>query len=312
MTLVAIVAVFLVYELAQYVHTIANGNFTFQQGSPLPNPDDDPDHDGLSNQQEMIWGTDPFNPDSDGDGFKDGEEVASGHNPLIPGPDDILQTDVSNENITDKLSTLIVSGLYAGDLSENADSTTYNEALARIDSQIFQDSQNALTPNEFNSDIKLSDDSKKSQEQYLTSLGLIIEDLWGELIDEPSQVASKFSSLNTEDLSNNPEAQQYFDSKVSYYQNKIVAINSLFVPPSWTNIHQQILIVLRNFEINHRAMTKIGNDPIKGIAAMGNLMSLYQNIKPILTAIVKKIQDNNLNPPGGQLWHLIDTLTNGL
>ena len=42
----------------------------------------DPDHDGLSNKDELDHGTDPFNPDTDGDGFGDGEEVALGSDPL--------------------------------------------------------------------------------------------------------------------------------------------------------------------------------------------------------------------------------------
>jgi gliding motility-associated-like protein len=44
----------------------------------------DCDFDGLSNQQEQLLGTDPFNPDSDGDGVIDGTEVADGTNPLNP------------------------------------------------------------------------------------------------------------------------------------------------------------------------------------------------------------------------------------
>src|SRR3989338_8569758 len=124
--IVAIVAMFLVYQLAQYVHTVANGDSTFQQGTPLPNPDDDPDHDGLDNQQEVIWGSDPFNPDSDGDGFKDGEEVNSGHNPLIPGPDDLISAD----NLTEQFSELTVAGLAEGSLQP--DSPDYAQALADI------------------------------------------------------------------------------------------------------------------------------------------------------------------------------------
>jgi YD repeat-containing protein len=42
----------------------------------------DSDGDGLTDEEEMRLGTDPFNPDSDGDGFPDGLEVALGSNPL--------------------------------------------------------------------------------------------------------------------------------------------------------------------------------------------------------------------------------------
>lgn len=301
----AILGIFLVFKLASYVNAVANRS-TFPQSSPLPSPDNDPDRDGLENQQEVIWGTDPFNPDSDGDGFKDGEEVSSGHDPLKPSPDDVLETG----NMTEELSTLIVSGMYAGVLSEDADPEVFSEALARINFKLLQDSQTALTFQIAENAIKTSDNSKKSQEQYLTSLGRIVEDLWGEMINEPLQVASALDKMTGETVP--AETKQYFNSKSSFYQDKANAAESLSVPPSWNAVHQQIATELRNLEINHRAIANMEEDPIKGIAAMGNLMSLYQNIKPLLVSITQKVRDNNLNPPSGQLWQLVNSLTNGL
>ncbi len=46
---------------------------------------DDFDQDGLSNQAEEFYGTDPNNPDTDGDGHSDGDEVSRGYDPLLPG-----------------------------------------------------------------------------------------------------------------------------------------------------------------------------------------------------------------------------------
>jgi hypothetical protein len=46
---------------------------------------EDSDNDGLTNEEEERYGTDPLNPDTDGDGYLDGEEVRAGYNPLGPG-----------------------------------------------------------------------------------------------------------------------------------------------------------------------------------------------------------------------------------
>ncbi|UCG05098.1 MAG: hypothetical protein JSV83_14365, partial [Desulfobacterales bacterium] len=49
------------------------------------NVDEDDDNDGLSDQEEVVlYGTDPLNPDSDGDGFTDGDEIGNGTDPMDP------------------------------------------------------------------------------------------------------------------------------------------------------------------------------------------------------------------------------------
>lgn len=48
-------------------------------------PPADTDNDGLTDEQEKSYGTDPNDPDTDGDGFKDGEEVRNLYNPLGNG-----------------------------------------------------------------------------------------------------------------------------------------------------------------------------------------------------------------------------------
>jgi len=45
----------------------------------------DSDNDGLDDDLEKLFGTDPANPDTDGDGYLDGEETENGYNPLGEG-----------------------------------------------------------------------------------------------------------------------------------------------------------------------------------------------------------------------------------
>jgi len=45
----------------------------------------DSDQDGLPDEKEPMYGTDPGNPDTDGDGYLDGEEIKNGYNPLGAG-----------------------------------------------------------------------------------------------------------------------------------------------------------------------------------------------------------------------------------
>ncbi len=48
----------------------------------------DPDKDGLTNNEEFHYKTDPLNPDSDRDGYLDGDEIKNGFNPLKYSPGD--------------------------------------------------------------------------------------------------------------------------------------------------------------------------------------------------------------------------------
>ena len=51
---------------------------------------EDFDQDGLSNEEEAVFGTDPYKADSDGDGYGDYTEISGGYDPLKPAPGDRL------------------------------------------------------------------------------------------------------------------------------------------------------------------------------------------------------------------------------
>jgi hypothetical protein len=74
---------------------------------PLDGTETDSDHDGLPDEVEYVYGTDPNNPDTDGDGISDGAEVAQGTNPLdgLPVQTGIIAT-VKTPGIPVDVSTI--------------------------------------------------------------------------------------------------------------------------------------------------------------------------------------------------------------
>ncbi len=82
----------------------------------------DNDHDGLTNEKEILLGTDPSNSDSDTDGLDDGQEVSLGTDPLLTDTDmdgrndyeevlspyyDVLDTIDTSDNDGDGLSNTV-------------------------------------------------------------------------------------------------------------------------------------------------------------------------------------------------------------
>lgn len=80
----------------------------------------DADQDGLSDDEEKIFGTDPLKRDTDGDSYSDGIEVESGYDPLKPAPGDKLVAEddslgkggydeSSDTNLTESASNEVVN-----------------------------------------------------------------------------------------------------------------------------------------------------------------------------------------------------------
>lgn len=63
----------------------------------------DTDLDGLTNEAEKKWGTDPYDSDSDGDGFLDGEEVNSGYSPVNTERKKMGKLDTDSDGLNDAL-----------------------------------------------------------------------------------------------------------------------------------------------------------------------------------------------------------------
>jgi hypothetical protein len=111
---------------------------------PDNDADADPDGDGLTNSEESVLWTDPFDPDSDGDGVTDSGEAAQGADPLDPDDvpscewftltgdleEDAVKTLERTFRIPAGQSRLAVVALHSDEYPEyTGDSSQYNDIL---------------------------------------------------------------------------------------------------------------------------------------------------------------------------------------
>ena len=92
----------------------------------------DSDNDGLTDEQEKIYYTDPQNPDTDGDSFTDGTEVLSGYSPLFGEGKAMHQVDSDIDGLNDLLEVTFATDLKKIDTDGDAISD-YEEVMKGTD-----------------------------------------------------------------------------------------------------------------------------------------------------------------------------------
>ena len=286
----AIVALLSVYKLGQYIDTVANGNSTYQQGSPLPNPDNDLDSDGLDNQQEMIWGTDPFNPDTDGDGFKDGEEVKSGHNPLVPGPDDLINDD----NLTDQLSQLAIAGLYTGDLDPEKEN--YDQILNDITSSVADSGIYLFNKTVDESSFNVIDGSTQANTTYVQTTTPLFQQFSDTLGNDFAHIKDNLVTIGSGGFSNSVKG--FFAKQSDIYASISKTGLALPVPRPLLKTHSDFISLSLQMQTISEALSNGDKDAVKAALALDALGNMYTKYIDLLSAYSDTLQkidlDNNL------------------
>lgn len=288
--LVAIVAVFSVYKLTQYVHKIANESSTYQDGSALANSDNDSDQDGLTNREESYWNTDFQNPDTDGDGFLDGEEVASGHDPLIPGPNDLLD----NGNLTNKLSGLTVSGLYEGSLVPG--NPNYDKSLTDMALVVMDDATKNLNPEIDINKLKTESSSKKNEEVYLEEISGPFENLLKTYGDEMNNLQKYLEIIGNTGFSDK-DISAYFQDKENELQIIFNKAQSISIPQNFVPAHIYFLNFIKTLQIANNSIAHGSEDPIKALAGLNALGDSLVNLPKLIEPFIDKIKSENLYNP---------------
>jgi len=284
---------------------------------------DDFDNDGLSNNDEAFWNTDPYNPDTDGDGFLDGEEVLSGHNPILASADDVDDTlgarsrliAVNSENggnLTGGIADLIVAGFVAGDLSRDADDATYNNAIETISLAAIYDTLDVLEGVVLQEEnFNVVEPTTENQQAYVNKIsGIIQDDLMDILFGQPEDVNRLF--ILTPDIfdnENQTKIKNVFLGHATSFQEAYQELFDFPVPQNWLVIHQQGLLLLKKIEVHYRSIALANDDPFKMLITLSNLQTVYIEINPLLNKISRAIEINNLSSPNSSLFNIVNNFS---
>lgn len=157
---------------------------------------DDSDADGLSNEEEKIYGTDPEVADTDGDGYSDGVEIEGGFDPLKPAPGDrVMSEEVAEvspgtgvmdagavnltEQASDELANLVAEKEEGGEITSEDLNTVLANVMSASQEDIVLPEIDTTTLKIKKLSSKLSEEEREEQNrqdtiEYLTLTSYIL------------------------------------------------------------------------------------------------------------------------------------------
>ncbi|MDO8495550.1 MAG: hypothetical protein Q7S32_03465 [bacterium] len=277
---------------------------------------EDFDHDGLTNSEEAVWRSDPYNADTDQDGYLDGEEVFSDHSPTIAETEGDSLSAMRNFlalNSTERMAQIIAGGVMSGDLKQIAGNTDiYASSIDTVAESSVYSVLSALESVDVPEEPQnIVSDGKESEERYLK---VVFNAIAGDILDlafnQPKEFVLLFSPNQNAPGGDVFDPQQKDRIKTKFlehsvkFQQAYETLNSAAVPQSWIAVHKRTVTLLKKLELYYRSIALSVDDPLKQMIVLGNLQTVYMEAQPILIEIDKKIKGRNLTAPDNDFFSI--------
>lgn len=268
----------------------------------------DSDKDGLGDDEEKVYGTDPLNADSDGDGYSDGVEVKSGYDPLKPAPGDrivapdaLTEASVLGESVdssqisTEDNVTSQLSDKLADFIKENQDKegeVSVENLDTIIQESIGGELEEAELPEIADDSIKIKkqdyanlsaeERTKKENEDatnYLTSvLYIMVSNAPTELdsTDDVNNFAEQIMGQASALLSGSLGKMTFFDDLANRGQLMLEQMNEIEVPEKLVPIHKKGLQLAQQ-SVGMKETVKIDlNDPMGLVVSLSKVKKVIE------------------------------------
>lgn len=244
----------------------------------------DDDNDGLTNSEEVRWGTDLNNPDSDGDGYLDGEEVAARHDPTIPAPNDKLPDETVTQDGRAQLPILTeplkADKYFTDDFAKGSDkdlTKQYEAEYAEADRtpaslNEFADKQpvQELLPRPDSGTVTEVEDTSARLEHYLS-----VADNDNALADVTLYLDAHYQLQEN----NNPAPMLSLAYKVRLYRDDLTKLQ---VPESAMEVHRLLLGHTEALATTFEQIAKFPDDPARSLVATRQLEVVDRTYYPMV------------------------------
>ncbi len=284
---------------------------------------EDSDHDGLTNAEEKIYGTEPNKSDTDGDGYSDGVEVRGGYNPLKKAPGDkivsaadqtVLDAVVSGkstDNMTEDASQKIAEVVKNAKAGSDGTSEVSLDDLNTISEQIAGgDSEEVVLPEVDMSTIKikkqsygnLSKDKKQARikediVEYLTTISYIFAN------NSPKQfkTTDELTSISQGFVSETISAMSFGNySKIRSLAESgdkmLKEIELVEVPEQMIDLHVKALkLAMYGSQMKNELSALSQDDPLKSIKSLSKTQGLLNVAISFVTDMESKIAEYKID-----------------
>lgn len=282
----------------------------------------DSDQDGLTDQEEKLYGTDSKNPDTDGDGYSDGAEVKSGYDPTKPAPGDKLTVASlsnsengkvlgdSDNNLTSQVSQKITELVQNAQGNEEDTGVTLDQLQQVIDQSFnAQNVQSDDLPEVKKEDFKilkqnysgLSKDKQKEKKKedfmnYAVAVAYILSSNSPKPITSSQDLSDVFDNISQTILQSMEARNPDGLSDLEKSSDKIVEqLKQVEVPEEMVDTHiKAVRYALYAKNLSGTLSPNI-NDPLKDIANFSKISALVQSVQGFASDITDKFNEYGID-----------------
>jgi Bacterial TSP3 repeat len=260
----------------------------------------DSDLDGLSNDEEVLYKTDPLNKDTDGDGYTDGIEVESGYDPTKPAPGDKLIPDSmdreqsessktsADRTLTDQVSEQIASMVQdetkgeVRDVSVEDINTAVQDIMSQSDQEVILPEIDMTAIKIKKVSDKLKGDKRLEQEkedsvEYLTVMAYVLANNFPKKFRTQSDFGTILTSFGTESLAAVTLGNdQYLEDLAKSGQKILDETKDIEVPEAMIDVHvKAIKMAQYSMTLKDEVSTNKESDPMGTIASLSKVQGFF-------------------------------------